>query len=361
MSQVVELELQELFEEAESRESCLVLGESGAERLRRALCRRVAAGSVVSPARGLFATAERWDGLKKDGRAIRIARGLQELHSDWVFCGPTAALAYGVDVSYPLLDRVHVATTLNGHGKDGPIVTRHAILGSAGDPSEIEVVNGLRVTSPGQTVFDCLRWADFAHGLGIADSALRTGTVARDELEQLIASSNPCLRGRSRAMRTLSHADPRAENGGESIARARMLSLGYVCPELQVEVPRVAEEGRPYRADFCWVRSDGLVILGELDGGGKYVEEELMGGRSLGEVLSDENVRGSRFTLYDVSLVRFPFDVTERPAEFRALLDEYGVPMRGSDLALPEGTPQIPDWEALRRSRPEPSGTAGST
>ncbi|HIY50621.1 MAG TPA: hypothetical protein IAA43_01580 [Candidatus Olsenella avicola] len=283
------------------------------------------------------------------------------MHSDWVFCGPTAALAYGVDVSYPLLDRVHVATTLNGHSKDGPIVTRHAILGSAGDPSEIEVVNGLRVTSPGQTVFDCLRWADFAHGLGIADSALRTGTVARDELEQLIASSNPCLRGRSRAMRTLSHADPRAENGGESIARARILLLGYVCPELQVEVPRVAEEGRPYRADFCWVRSDGLVILGELDGGGKYVEEELMGGRSLGEVLSDENVRGSRFTLYDVSLVRFPFDVTERPAEFRALLDEYGVPMRGSDLALPEGTPQIPDWEALRRSRPEPSGTAGST
>lgn len=360
MSQAVELELRDLFEGAESRGSCLVLGENDG-RLRRALCRRVASGRVVSPARGLFALTESWDGLKKDVQAIRIARGLQELHPDWVFCGPTAALAYGVDVSYSLLGRAHVATTLNGHGKGGPIVCRHAILDSDDARVAAEVVNGLRVTAPGQTIFDCLRWTDFAHGLGIADSALRTGTVSKAELEQLIASSNPCLRGRSRAMRTLSHADPRAENGGESIVRARMLLLGYACPELQVAVPRVTEEGRPYRADFCWVRADGLVILGELDGDGKYVEEELMGGRSIDEVLSDENIRGSRFTLYDVSLVRFRFDVTERPAEFRALLDEYGVPMRGSALALPEGVPQIPDWEALRRSRPEPPGATEST
>ena len=76
-----------------------------------------------------------------------------------------------------------------------------------------------------------------------------------------------------------------------------------------------------------------------------------MGGRDLGEVLSDENVRGSRFSLYDVSLMRFGFPVTERPAEFAAILDEYGVPKRGGPLALPEGTPMVPDWEALRRNR----------
>ncbi len=76
-----------------------------------------------------------------------------------------------------------------------------------------------------------------------------------------------------------------------------------------------------------------------------------MGGRSIDDVLSDENIRGSRFTLYDVSLVRFGFGQTSRPWEFAALLDEYGVPRRGSPLALPEGVPFAPDWEALRRAR----------
>ena len=129
--------------------------------------------------------------------------------------------------------------------------------------------------------------------------------------------------------------------------------LGYVCPELQVEVPRVVEVGRPYRTDFCWVRADGRVILSELDGDGKYVEEELMGGRSIDEVLSDENIRGSRFTLYDVSMLRFRFKDTNDPVAFSALLDEYGVPKRGSELALPEGTRMIPNWDELRR---DPAG-----
>lgn len=214
---------------------------------------------------------------------------------------------------------------------------------------QVEEVNGVRVTPPGRTVADCLRWTDFPHGLGIADSALRVGVAGRAELEGILGRAPGQLRGRDLARTTLSWADPRSESGGESISRARMIQLGYVCPELQVEVPRVVEEGRPYRADFCWVRADGRVILGELDGDGKYMEEELMGGRSIDEVLSDENIRGSRFTLYDVAMMRFRFGDTVDPARFSRILDEYGVPRRGSTLALPDGTRMIPDWEALRR------------
>ena len=198
-------------------------------------------------------------------------------------------------------------------------------------------------------MFDCLRWTDFPHGLGIVDSALRTGVVRRSELDEFFSRASPRLHGRDLALATLSWTDPRSENGGESIARARMLLLGYVCPELQVEVPRVMEDGAPYRADYCWVRADGRVILGELDGGCKYVEEEMMGGRSIDDVLSDENIRGSRFTLYDVAMMRFRFGDTEDEGTFRAILDEYGVPLRGSALALPDGTRMVPDWERLRR------------
>ena len=351
MSRRVEERIEDLLGQAEDRGSCYVPRGEGASRIRRALLRRVAAGTVTSPAPGLFVAAETWEGLKQDKRSLLLVRGLQEIHPDWVFCGPTAALVYGVDVSFSLLNRVHVAVTREGRGSDEGLVRRHGILSANSVSGQFEEVGGVRVTPPDKTVFDCLRWTDFPHGLGIVDSALRVGVVRRSELDAYFAQASSRLRGRDFALRTLAWADPRSENGGESIARARMLLLGYVCPELQVEVPRVVEKGKPYRADYCWVRADGLVILGELDGDGKYVEEELMGGRDIDEVLSDENIRGSRFTLYDVSLMRFRFGATGKPSTFAAILDEYGVPKRGSELALPDGASMVPDWDSLRRNK----------
>lgn len=349
MSHAVDTKIAGLLDRAATAQSCFVPFKDDAGCVRRALSRRVVTGEVVSPARGLFVDAEVWSALKPEQRALWIARGMQALHPNWVFCGPTAAAAYGVDVSNDLLGRVHVATPPLMRGSDAGIVARHPVLPAQNPDGDIEEVGGLRVTPPDQTVLDCLRWTDFPHGLGVIDSALRGGLVHRDELEEFAAAMAHRRRNVSRVHAALAWADPRSENGGESIARGRMLLLGYVRPELQVEVPRVVEEGQPYRADYCWVRADGLVILGELDGKIKYVEEELTGGRDLDDVLSDENIRGSRFTLYDVSLMRFRFGVTGNPLEFAALLDEYGVPKRGTPLALPEGTPMIPDWDALRR------------
>lgn len=353
MSRIVEERIADLLSRSEGEGSCYVPRGEGSGAIRRALQRRVAAGTVVSPAPGLFVSSRTWNGLKKNDQMLLVVRGLQTMHPNWVFCGPTAALVYGIDVSFSLTDNVHLAVAPGERGSDHGLVRRHGVLVPGDADLEVEECGGIRVTSPEKTVFDCLRWADFPHGLGVVDSALRSGVVRRSELEEHFQRASSRLSGKELALTTLSWADPRSENGGESIARGRMLSLGYVCPELQVEVPRVAGEGRPYRADFCWVRSDGLVILGELDGDGKYVEEELMGGRSLGEVLSDENIRGSRFTLYDVSLMRFRFGVTDDPVAFASVLDEYGVPKRGSDLALPDGTPMIPNWEALRRAAHE--------
>lgn len=350
MSNGVDFELEGLFEASEQLGSCLVVVGEDAPRIRRALCRRVAAGLVVSPARGLFARAEYWNSLKKDQRTLHVARGLQMLYPSWVFCGATAAVAWGFDVSWSLQDRIHVATTPALHTAAGPVVTRHAILDKDDPERGVHVVAGLRVTSPMRTVFDCIRFASFPLGLGVLDSALRSGLITREGFETFVKTSCGRARGRDQALGSLPWADPRSENGGESIARGRMLLLGYVAPELQVEVPKIVDDGEPYRADYCWIRKDGLVILGELDGTDKYVDEGMTKGRTLAEVLSDENVRGSRISLYDVSVLRFPFSLTEDPVKFAALLDEYGVPKRGSELALPQGSRMIPDWPSLIRN-----------
>lgn len=351
MSSGVEFELEGLFAASEQLGSCLVATGEDGPRIRRALCRRVAAGSVVSPVRGMFARAEYWSSLKKDQRTLHVARGLQALHPSWVFCGVTAAVAWGFDVSWSLQDRIHIATTPSMHTSAGPVVTRHAILDEDDPERGVHVVAGLRVTSPMRSVFDCIRFASFPLGLGVLDSALRSGLVTREGFAEYVESSCGAARGKGQALGTLSWADQRSENGGESIARAHMILLGYVAPELQVEVPKIVDDGKPYRADFCWIRADGLVILGELDGTDKYVDEGMTQGRTLAEVLSDENVRGSRISLYDVSILRFPFSLTEDPARFAALLDEYGVPKRGSELALPQGARMIPDWPSLIRNR----------
>lgn len=350
MSRRVEEMLGELFAAAEERGSCLALeaGTAEARALQRALERRVGKGTVVSPARGLYARAGTWKAASQDVRTLLLARSLQGLHPDWVFCGPTAAVAYGVDVSWSLQDRIHVATTRAGHRAAGPVVCRHALLGEADSP-EVGVVGGIRVTDPIATVCDCLRAADFPCGLGIADSALRLGLVDRGALAERLGSARGRADARERALATLGWADPRSENGGESKARAHMLLLGYACPELQVEVPRLVGGGEPFRADFCWARTDGVVILGELEGTDKYVVKEMTRGRSLDEVLADERVRGSRISLYDVSVMRFRYGLCERPEAFAALLDEYGVPKRGSGLACPAGVHVLPDWERLRR------------
>lgn len=296
-------------------------------------------------------SAGRWEGLKTDQRTLFLARGLQEQHPDWVFCGPTAAVAYGVDVSWSLQGNIHVATTRSGHSPNGTLVHRHPILREGEGASRIEMVGGLRVTSPERTLFDCLRRADFPRGLGMIDSALRAGVVSRDGFASYVESVRDGSRGKDLVRGTLAWADPRSENGGESIARARMLLLGYACPELQVEVPNLVEGGAPFRADYCWVRADGVVILGELDGTDKYVEEEMTRGRSIDEVLSDEKDRESRISLYDVVVMRFRFGLTADPDAFAAHLDRYGVPRRGSELALPDGARMIPDWESIRRVR----------
>ena len=350
MSRSVDHEIAGLLDAAEDRGSCLAVSEEIPGRLCRALERRAKSGEVTSPARGLFVRTDLWRDLGRDQRTLFTARGLQALHPGWVFCGPTAAVAYGIDVSWSLQSSIHVATTRSGFRGGAGIVRRHAILPEGGGIADVRLEGGLRVTPPERTVYDCLRRTDFPLGLGIADSALRQGVVTEEGLSAFVESVSRDPRGREQALGTLAWADPRSENGGESIARGRMLALGYARPELQVEVPRPADGGTPYRADFAWVRTDGLVILGELDGTDKYLRTEMTHGRTIEEVLSDERERGSRITLYDVSILRFRFELTDDPARFSALLSEYGVPRRGSALAQPDGVRALPGWDALRRS-----------
>lgn len=323
MSERVSQEVAGLLDEAEAHGRCATVG---CGRLRRALARRCADGELVSPRSGLFARTPYWEGLPESDRARHVLRGLHELHPDWAFCGPSAAALLGLSVSNHLLREVHLAVAGSSHWRDAPGIRRHVT-----STGELVEKDGIPVTSLERTAFDCMRWLDFREGLVVADSALRVGGLARDELEGYVSQRRGGYRGIAQARMTAAHADARSESGGESLARAAMWELGFAMPDLQAEVPSPFSGSGVYRVDFRWALPDGTENYGELDGGEKYRSPGMNGGSPL-VALRRERARESRLTVAHAGIIRFtPQDVADT-AFFDWLLRLYGIPREREPL-----------------------------
>lgn len=168
-----------------------------------------------------------------------------------------------------------------------------------------------------------MRTYDFPDALAIADSTLRLG-ADRAALEAYVNGMNH-FQGASMARWATAYADPRAENGGESVARAAMILLGCAMPDLQHPI-KDPLSGNAYRADFYWVLPDGTKVAGELDGNQKYTDPAYMGGRTQTDVLLAERKRESRITTKVDRVCRFSPEEVKDQQYFTRLLDEYGIP-----------------------------------
>lgn len=160
------------------------------------------------------------------------------------------------------------------------------------------------VASIYNVLFVCAWKLSFRRALPIFDSAARNGVDLKkvyrvcsefyaDFREQFDAADfqdvpymkqkNSCLKYvnecdvLSRLCLLCKLADGKSENGGESLARAAMIELGFVRPQLQREFPNLNNSKWPYRVDFAW-EVDGKLIVGEFDGADKYLVNS---GRSL--------------------------------------------------------------------------------
>ena len=342
MSKKVENELSVLLDGAQARGACLV---PRTKRVRAALRRRMGEGGIVSPRRGLYARESWWEALKPNGRALAIMRGLQQLHPSWVFCGVSAALAHGADVSWGLLAKTHVVAPRKSWSARSDGIAWHTVDCLEG---QVVVRSGVRVTSLQRTTLDCLRWLSFCEGMVIADFAVARFPGGKDAMASYFESLKGRCRGVDHALGTLSRADGRAESGGESIVRAVMIEQGFMVPELQTWVPDPLHPGKWFRVDFLWMRTDGRVIVGECDGRKKLLDPRLAKGRSPQQVLDEQRKREGLITAYDVSVVRFTFEEELGEGELVRKLDFYGVPRLGSPLARAGETQPI-NWPSLLR------------
>jgi len=205
----------------------------------------------------------------------------------------SAALAHGWKVKVPpKLPMVTVRA--NAHPRD----TAGIALAYA-DWTPEDVRDG--VTGRARTVIDCARALPFDEALAVADSALRSRTVTREQLEQ--AAKRSPRTGRERALRVVRAATPLAANPFESVMRA----IAREVPGLVV-VPQ-GEVGIIGHADLTDAR---LRIAIECDSYGFH---------SLPEAFRYDVRRYTAMVRMGWLVVRFVWeDVMRKPQEVRAVL-----------------------------------------
>jgi hypothetical protein len=304
----------------------------------RQLDRLVERGALLRPYRGLYARPSYWDELDKAERHVHIARALNKLHPDWIFCDVTAAAIFGIDVSYSLLGKIHLIRGSSPRWRSYSALACHGVK-----YPDVVRVNGLPVTSLPRTTADCTRRLCFSEGLVVADACLaRLGWDApqlENYLENLARMG--ISDGIEHALTTASYASWQAESGGESLARASIIQLGREMPELQVHVANPFEEESWYRQDFFWLDATGGPVAGEMDGKLKYLKEKYRQTkdgvtRSEFDVIYDEKMRESQISVYGVRAMRFSAETAANPRQLDPLLDAYGIPQEMAYCAQPE-------------------------
>jgi very-short-patch-repair endonuclease len=123
------------------------------------------------------------------------------------------------------------------------------------------VVDGVRVTTPLRTAFDCLRLLRGAERLVVADALTHAGLVTVSDLRSYFASKKR-LRNLRRGEALLDDVEPESESPMETRLRVELISGGLPRPEAQWEVrtPRGQFVGR---VDLAYPE---LMIAIEYDG-----------------------------------------------------------------------------------------------
>lgn len=171
--------------------------------LRRETDSAVRAGELVLLAR-------RWVALPAARSAVNEARA-----AHGVLAGTSAALHHGWAVAHPPERPVVIVPRNDSHKRPHLDLRRRDLPPDAS--------RGW-VLTPVATVIDCAQTLEFDEALAVADSALRSRRVHRDEL--LAAASRVPARFRARVFRVIEHADGAAANPFESVARARAIEVG---------------------------------------------------------------------------------------------------------------------------------------
>ena len=167
-----------------------------------------------------------------DSRELRLEAARLVVPDHGVLCGLTAASVFGADVRR--LDDLDVHA---GFAKGQRIRKRPglAVCQETLDPSDITRVDGVQITTPLRTAFDCLRLLRGAERLVVADALTHLGLVDLEELRRYFAGKRR-LRNLRIGEALLDFVEPLTESPMETRLRVELLEGGLPKPVAQHEV-----------------------------------------------------------------------------------------------------------------------------
>jgi hypothetical protein len=249
----------------------------------RAIRRRIRSGEWCRIRRGAFCTSETWRDAGPDARHRLTARAvMRTAHPSAVLSHTSSLVERGIPVWNVSLADVHLTRTDGRSGRHEAGVVHHR---GRLNEWEVELVNGLRVTSAGRAVVELTSLADVESSLVSANWALAEQTCSRPEIAALTRrfAHWPDTLASDLVVRL---AEPRCQWPGEARTEHLLRSRHLPSAEPQYEV--YDEAGNLAAVvDFAWPE---LGVFLEFDGNIKY-ERLRREGQTVEDVIRREKQR----------------------------------------------------------------------
>ncbi|WP_370240518.1 hypothetical protein [Aeromicrobium sp.] len=305
--------------------------------------RHLRQGAWTAVRRGVYTTAEHWEGLDPHvGRPRLQSRAvIATMRRDCVLSHESAAheLGMGILAADPPLVHITRPGWTNAWTENG---VRHHLAWF--DPRSVVALNGVRALGRARTGVDIARDSGVVRGVVACDAALALGATREQLWREVEPMANwPGVRA---ARRAIELADAGAESPHESLGRLLLMEAGLT--EIDTQFPVVTDRG----LFWCDMRVGNLVI--ETDGRLKYRRQEA-GGLALDpdQVIWDEKLRQRAIYARGLVIARLVWEDywgARRQRAITALLNAYAESVQRSGSTL------LPDLateaETIRRRRP---------
>jgi hypothetical protein len=280
-------------------------------------------GELTRLRRGVYARTDQWRRLNAAERYRMVVRGYALSRREQpVLSHDSAAAAWSLPRVGRQPSEVHIASEdpRGGRGRKG--VRAHLMRL---EPDDVDIVDGVLVTSLLRTVVDMAATADVMTAVSIIDHVMhidRYGRarhgITKEQLLEVLGSALP-LRGSVRARARIAFGETGAANPGESTSRVTMAHIGAPPPILQRTFRTELGE---FDSDFYFEKADAA---GELDGKLKYFDPAYRGGRSIEQVVYDEKLREDAIRRQVATFLRWTYATGMSRDMLRALLMSAGV------------------------------------
>jgi Protein of unknown function (DUF559) len=179
-------------------------------------------------------------------------------------CGLTAAWLYGIDVQDRRQGLIWYGCRTGRKLRTRPgCLCREITI----EDADLQFIDGIYVTTPLRTVFDCGRWLSLVEAVVVADALMHAELVSPAQLA-LYTTSHRRLRGVRQIDRVIELAEPKSESPMETRVRLLIVLAGYPQPTAQLIIRDlagriIARADLGYEAARLLIEYDGALHWGQ--------------------------------------------------------------------------------------------------